>query len=163
MYDRTIPVFTHGLTAMTKIIEKAEAHCTARRIDPVVLLTFRLFPDMLNFTRQIQIASDHARRGPARLLGIEPLAMADTETSFAELRDRIGRTLEHLASFTAAQFDGTENATVQLKVGGRELTMTGALYTGLYALPNFYFHLTTAYNILRHNGVELGKNDFLGG
>jgi hypothetical protein len=163
MYDRIIPVFSHGLTAMTKVLEKAEAHCAARRIDPAVLLGFRLFPDMLSFTRQIQIATDHARRGPARLLGIEPLAMADTETGFAELRDRLARTLNHLAGFSAGQFQGTETATVVLKVGGRELTMSGTDYVGIYALPNFYFHLTTAYNILRHNGVELGKSDFLGG
>ena len=162
MYDRTIPVFTHSLNAMAKILDKTETHCAERRIDPQVLLTERLYPDMLPFTRQIQIASDHARRCPARLTGVEPLSIEDVEKSFPELIDRLQRTIDHLAGFAAPAFENAGTASIQLKVGGRELTMTGASYVSLFALPNFYFHLTTAYNILRHNGVELGKADFLG-
>lgn len=163
MYDRTIPVFTHGLTAMSKILDKTEAHCTARRIDPAVLLNFRLYPDMLPFTRQIQIATDHARRAPARLIGAEPLSVEDTEKTLAELSARLATTIAHLATYSAPQFENAATANVHLKLGGREIDMTGAHYVSFFALPNFYFHLATAYGILRHNGVELGKSDFLGG
>ena len=163
MYDRTIPAFSRGLNAMSAILDKAEAHCAQRKIDPAVLLTDRLFPDMLPFTRQVQIASDHARRCAARLAGVEPLAMADTETGFAELKDRIGRSVAHLATFTADRFAGAADRMLHFKFGSREVSMTGSDYVATLALPNFYFHLTTAYNILRHDGVEIGKTDFLGG
>jgi hypothetical protein len=162
MYDRTIPVFTSSLNAMSAILQKAEAHCTEKRIDPAVLLGYRLFPDMLNFTRQIQIASDHARRCPARVTGVEPLSMPDIETTFGQLRDRISRTVEHIATFVPVVFEGSAERTVSFKAGGRDVTLSGSDYVGRYALPNFFFHLTTAYNILRHNGVVLGKTDFLG-
>jgi hypothetical protein len=163
MYDRSIPVFIHGLTAMSKILDKAEADCATRKIDPTVLLTDRLYPDMLPFTRQIQIASDHARRGAARLAAVEPLTMADTEASFADLRDRIARSIENLNSFTPAQLAGADTRAVTIKAGPREMTFTGADYLALYAIPNFYFHLTVAHCILRANGVPIGKGDFLGG
>jgi hypothetical protein len=148
---------------MSKILDKAEAHCTARRLDPAVLLTFRLYPDMLPFTRQIQIATDHARRAPARLIGPEPLSLEDNEKTFPDLSTPIAATLAHLATYSAPQFDNAAAANVHLKLGGREIDMTGAYYVSFFALPNFYFHLATAYGILRHNGVELGKSDFLGG
>jgi len=162
MYDRTIPVFTRGLRAMSGILTKAEAHCAARRIDPAVLINYRLYPDMLAFARQIQIATDYTRRCAARLAGVEPLSMPDNEATFPELRDRIGRTLEHLETFTPAHLDGSGSRTVSFRAGGQDISMTGADYVSYYALPNFYFHLTTAHCILRHNGVEIGKSDFLG-
>lgn len=163
MYDRTITAFTKGLTAMRAILVKAEAHCAAHKIDPAVLLRDRLYPDMLPFTRQIQIATDHARRCPARLTGVEPLSMADTEDTFGQLIDRIDRTVEHIQTFVPAVFEGAETREISFRAGGHDMVMTGSDYTGLFALPNFYFHLTTAYNILRHDGVPLGKGDFLGG
>jgi hypothetical protein len=163
MYDRTIPPFVRGLNAMSAILTKTEAHCAARRIDPAALLNFRLFPDMLPFTRQVQIATDHARRCPARLAGTEPLAMADTEASFADLQDRLMKTRANVESFTPASFEGCENRIITFKAGPRELSFSGADYVTVFAMPNFYFHMTTAYNILRHNGVEIGKTDFLGG
>jgi hypothetical protein len=163
MYDRTIPVFTRGLTAFSAILSKAEAHCAAKKIDPSVLLNYRLFPDMLPFTRQVQIATDHARRCPARLTGVEPLSMQDIESSFPQLQDRIQATVDHIQTFVPAVFQGSESRTITFKAGPREITFNGTDYVGVFALPNFYFHLTTAYNILRHNGVEIGKTDFLGG
>ncbi|MFN0114424.1 MAG: DUF1993 family protein [Paracoccaceae bacterium] len=163
MYDRTVPVFTHGLKAMSAILTKAEAHCAERKIDPSVLLTDRLYPDMLPFTRQVQIATDHARRCPARLAGVEPVSMADTEATFPELRDRIARSVEHIATFTPASFEGAAERTITFKAGPRDMTFTGSDYVGFFALPNFYFHLTAAYAILRHDGVPLGKTDFMGG
>lgn len=163
MYDRTIPVFTRGLTAFSAILTKAEAHCAARRIEPSVMLNLRLFPDMLPFVRQVQIATDHARRCPARLAGAEPMSIADTETTFAELQDRIARSIAHVQTYMPAHFEGGSARTITFRAGPREVTFTGADYVSFFALPNFYFHLTTAYNILRHNGVEIGKTDFLGG
>ena len=163
MYDRTIPVFTRGLTAMSKILDKAEAHCAEKKIDPQVLLTERIYPDMLPFTRQIQIASDHARRCPARLTGAEPVPMEDTETTFAQLQDRIARTIDVLKGFDRSAFDGAADKTITLKIGGRDMEMSGSDYVGLMALPNFYFHLTTAHCILRMDGVVIGKTDFMGG
>lgn len=164
MFNRTIPPFTHSLQALSKILDKAEAYCTERKIDPSVLLTDRLFPDMLPFTRQIQIATDHARRAAARLAGVEPLAIPDTETSFAELKDRIARSVETLATFTPDQFKGAETRQITVPIGGgRTLDMTGEDYLSRMAIPNFYFHMTTAHCILRSNGVGIGKADFLGG
>lgn len=162
MYDRTIPAFDRGLAAISGILAKAEAHCVARKIEPSVLLTDRLFPDMLPFTRQVQIATDHARRCPARLAGVEPLSMADTETSFAELQDRIARTREHLKGFDRAALDAGAARQISFKAGNRELSFSGSDYVGLFALPNFYFHLSIAHAILRHDGVEIGKADFIG-
>jgi hypothetical protein len=163
LYDRTVRPFAHGMAAMSAILTKAEAHCAAKKIDPAVLLNFRLYPDMLPFTRQVQIATDHARRCPARLTGVDPLPMADTETSFPELRDRLARSAAHVGTFAREAFDGAETRSITFKVGPRDMTFTGGDYLSLFALPNFYFHLTTAYAILRHNGVEIGKADFMGG
>ncbi len=163
IYDQTIPVFTHALTAFSKILKKAEAHCEAARIDAAVLLASRLYPNMLPLTRQVQIATDHARRAPARLAGIEAPAAPDTETTFAELGARIDATKAFIATIDRKAMDEAETRVISLKAGPRELTFSGADYATLFALPNFYFHMTTAYAILRHNGVELGKVDFLGG
>jgi hypothetical protein len=163
MYDRTVPPLVHSLNAMSKILDKAEAYCTEKKIDPSVLLHARLYPDMLTFTRQIQIACDHARRGLSRLTGTEPTPIADTESSFAELRARIARTVEILQAVKPEDLAGAETRSITIKTGGRDLTLPGATYFSTYLLPNFYFHLATAYGILRHNGVVIGKADFLGG
>lgn len=163
MYENVIPVMRHGLTAMSAILTKAEANCEARKIDPSVMLTQRLAPDMFTLTRQIQIATDHARRAPARLCDKEAPAAPDVETTFAELQARIAATITYLDSFAQADFDGAATREITLTFPGREVKFPGVQYLTLYALPNFYFHMTTAYNILRHNGVDIGKRDFIGG
>ena len=162
MYDNVIPVMRHGLTAMSAIVTKAEANCEARKIDPSVMLSQRLAPDMFTLTRQIQIATDHARRAPARLCDKEAPSAPDVETTFAELQARIAATITYLDSFAQADFDGAATREITLTFPSREVKFLGLQYLTLYALPNFYFHLTTAYNILRHNGVEIGKRDFIG-
>jgi uncharacterized protein len=162
MFDTSIPYLTHYLKALSTILKKAEAHCEAKKIDPNALLMFRLFPDMLPFTRQVQIACDFAKGCGARLAGVAVPSYADDEKSFADLQARIAKTLEFIGGFTKDQLAGSAARDVTIKVGGKETTMPGAQYYSGFVVPNFYFHLTTAYNILRHNGVELGKGDFLG-
>ncbi len=163
IYDASVPVFIHFLTSLSVILRKAEAHCAARKIDPVVLLQARLYPDMFALTRQVQIASDAAKGAGARLAGIPVPSFADEEKSFEELQGRIARTIEFLAGLNREQFAGAETRAISIKAGGRELNFTGAAFLETWAQPNFYFHVTTAYAILRHNGVELGKPDFLAG
>jgi hypothetical protein len=163
MFQASAPRFAHMLGNLSAILGKAEAHCEARKIDPLVLTASRLYPNMLPFTRQVLIACDTAKAAIARLSGIENPKYDDVEKTFAELRARIARTREFIATAKPAQIDGSEDKAVVLKLGGREVTFTGLDYLTLYALPNFYFHVTTAYAILRHNGVELGKSDYLGG
>lgn len=163
LYDDYVPPLSHGLKALSKVLAKAEAHCAARKVDPAVLLASRLYPDMFPLTRQVQIACEQARRGPVRLRGGEPESVPDTEASFADLQTRIARTVAGLAALSPADFDGAESRTVTFKAGPRDMSFGGADYVRYWILPNFYFHTTTAYAILRHNGVELGKADFLGG
>ncbi len=158
-----VPALTHSLKALSAIIAKAEAHCTTKKINPAVLFGDRLYPDMLPFNVQVQIACDHAKGAAARLSGTENPRFEDNAASFADLQDRIARTIAFIEMVPASAFDGAEARTVELKAGPRELSFPGAVYLSSYAIPNFYFHMTTAYNILRHNGVELGKGDFLGG
>ncbi|WP_210526985.1 DUF1993 domain-containing protein [Rubellimicrobium arenae] len=158
-----VPAFAHSLRALDAILAKAEAHCEARKIDPSVLVNDRLAPDMLPFKRQVMIATDHAKGATARLAGQEVPRFEDTESTFPELRERIGRTLAFIESVPEHTFEGAEARTITVKAGPRELTFPAPVYLGSFAVPNFYFHMTTAYNILRHNGVELGKRDFLGG
>jgi hypothetical protein len=161
--DNPIPLFSHSLSALANVLAKAEAHAAERRIDPAVLFAARLFPDMLPMGRQVMIASDHAKAMAARLTGRENPRFEDTETSFAELRARIGKTLDFMQSVPAEDFAGADTRPIHVKAGGRELDFAGADYLRHWAIPNFFFHVTTAYNILRHNGVPLGKADFLGG
>lgn len=163
LYDDFVPPLSNGLKALSKVLAKAEAHCEARKIDPTVLLNFRLYPDMFHLTRQVQIACDQARRGAVRLKCGEPESVPDTEVTFADLKGRIANTLAALAAIKPGDFDGAEGRTISFKAGPRELSFKGADYIRFWILPNFYFHCTTAYAILRHNGVELGKADFLGG
>lgn len=162
MYQASIPVLLKSLANLAAILEKAEAHATDKKIDPAVFVQARLYPDMYPLARQVQIATDVAKGCAARLSGQNPPVYEDTETSFAELQSRIAKTIAFLEAFTPAQIDGTEESTVTLKVGGRERTFKGLPYLLEFVLPNVYFHTATAYAILRHWGVELGKADFLG-
>ncbi len=162
MYDHIIPPFTRSLTALKAILAKAEAHCEAKKIDPAALTTARLFPDMLPFVRQITIASDSAKGAAARLAGVEIPSFPDTETSFPELQARVQKTIDFLATFTPDSFRDAAGRTITLKVGGKDVSMPAAVFLGSRAIPNFHFHMTTAYDILRHSGVELGKSDYLG-
>ena len=162
MHPYIVPPMDRTLGALSKILAKADAHCTARNIKPEALLAFRLFPDMFPFTRQVQLACDFAARAAARLAGEVPRSFPDTETSFAELQARIAEVRAYTAGFAAAAYAGAETREVTIKARGQDMTMTGLAFLTLYALPQFHFHATTAYNILRHNGVELGKMDFMG-
>jgi uncharacterized protein len=162
MYDRSIPVFLHGLTALAGVLSKAEAHCAAQKIDPAVFLGFRLYPDMLSFTRQVQLTCDFAARGAARLADTEPKSFPDTETDFSGLQARIAAAKDYIGSFSAEALQGAEAREITLKVAGEERKFSGAAYLSYFVLPNFYFHMTTAYDILRHNGVVLSKSDFMG-
>ena len=157
-----IAAMSRQLGALRAILHKAEDHCAAQGIDPAGLIDARLAPDMLPFVAQVRIACDHAKGSTYRLAGLEVPRVEDTETSFAELRDRIDRTLALIAEVPEEAFGGAETRTVVMRMRTGEMTMSGRDYLWNFALPNFFFHATTAYNILRHNGVELGKRDFLG-
>lgn len=162
MYQISVPVFTRMLNNLVVIIEKAVAHCEEKKIDPAVLLNYRLYPDMFTFAKQVQIATDAAKNGVAYLAGAEPLKFENTEQTFAELIGRVNQTIEFVNSFTPAQIDHTEDKEIVIKRGETTVTYRGQEYLLNRVLPNFYFHITTAYDILRHNGVELGKRDYLG-
>jgi uncharacterized protein len=162
IHDILIPPATRTLGALSGILTKADAHCAARKIDPAVLLTYRLYPDMLNFTKQVQLACDFAARAASRLVGEEVPSFPDTETSFAELQARIAAVRAHLASFGPERFSDAATRTITLKLRQGELVLPGLQFLTLYALPQVYFHAVTAYDILRHNGVEIGKSDFMG-
>lgn len=162
MYRYSVPPMLRNLRALSAILAKAEAHCTARKIEPEALLGFRLFPDMLPLTRQVQLACDFAARAAARLAGAEMPSFPDTETSFAQLIARIRTATDYIESFDAGQFEGAESRSITMKQRGGEVTMTGLDYLTGFALPNFYFHTATAYDILRHNGLEIGKMDYVG-
>ena len=162
MYDISVPVFAERLKALALVLTKAEANATERKIDSQVFLNARLAPDMYPLTRQVQIATDHAKGAPSRLAGREVPRYEDNEATFAELHHRIARTLDYLATFKPDEFENAENRTVTLKLGGRDIEAGGLTYLVDMAMPNFYFHVTTAYDILRHNGVPLSKRNFLG-
>ncbi len=162
IYEASVPVFQQILTSLSNILTKAAAHAEAKKIDPSVFITARLSPDMFPLSRQIQIAADHAKGASARLAGVEIPSFPDTETTFAELQARITKTLDFIKGLKPAQFEGAAKREVKLKIGGNEMTFTGQNYLFHGAFPNFFFHATTAYDILRHNGVEVGKRDFIG-
>lgn len=162
MYQASVPVFLKMLGNLRNLLEKGAAHAEARKFDATVLVNARLFPDMLPLARQIQIASDAAKGCGARLAGVEVPKFADSEGSFPELIERIDKTVAFLKALTPAQVDGSEAKTVVLPMRTGDLTFTGQQYLLGFALPNFFFHVTTAYNLLRHNGVEIGKMDYLG-
>jgi uncharacterized protein len=161
MYQASVPVFQRTLGAVDKILDKAAAYAEERKIDPAALLSARLYPDMFALTRQVQIATDHAKGAAARLAGVAVPSFEDSEKTFPELKARIGKTLEFIGTFKPSQIDGSEERDIALKAGPRELTFKGQDYLLFFALPNFYFHTTTAFGILRHNGVSIGKLDFL--
>ena len=160
MHRCSVVVFDRFLAALATVLTKAEAHCEAKKIKPEVILAARLFPDMFPLTRQVQLACDFAARGTARLAGQEPKGFPDTETTFAELQNRIAAARGYMAGFDADQLSATRE--VQFKAGGHDMTLPGEEFLSFYSLPQFFFHLTTAYDILRHNGVELGKRDYMG-
>lgn len=162
MYQASVPSLIHALNNLAVILEKGAAHAEARKVDPVVLLNSRLYPDMFPLGRQVQIASDIARRGAARLAGLEAPKLEDNETTFPELIARLQNVITYLKTLTAAQIDGSEEKSITLLVGKETMTFEGLPYLLSFVLPNVYFHVTTAYNILRHCGVELGKRDYLG-
>lgn len=162
MHRRSVAVFDRFLAALAQILNKAEAHCTAKGIKPEVILSARLFPDMFPLVRQVQLTCDFAARGAARLAGHDPKAFADTETTFAELQDRIAAARGYMAGFQAEDFTLAPDRKITFKAGGQDMTLSGEDFLSFYALPQFFFHLTTAYDVLRHNGVELGKLDYMG-
>lgn len=162
-YAASVPVYKQALGALKDILSKAEAHAAAKNIEAEALLKARLFPDMFTLVRQIQIATDFARGVPARLAGIAVPSYEDTEVSFADLHARLDKTLAFLASLTSEQFDGAGEREIVLRPGTpKEKRFTGQNYLLHYGLQHFFFHVTTAYDILRHNGVEIGKTDFIG-
>jgi hypothetical protein len=162
MYSMSVPVFAKTLGNLSAILDKAAAHAEAKKIDPAVLLAARLYPDMFPLTKQVQVACDFAKGTVARLAGEEPPKYDDNETTIEALKARIARTVDYVQGFQAARFAGAEERDVQMKIRDQTLSFKGLPYLAHVALPNFYFHATTAYDILRHNGVELGKRDFIG-
>ena len=162
LYDLTVPVYTRMLTNMLTIMDKAEANAAERKFDTAVLANARLSPDMIPFRGQIMIATDHVKGSVSRLAGREVPSWPDTEETFDELRARIRKALELLATIQPADLDGSEARNVTLKLGGNEVVENGLVYLTQRALPNFYFHITTAYAILRANGAPIGKRDYIG-
>ena len=161
MYQASAPVFIKLLGNLKAILEKAAAHAAAKKIDESVFVNARLYPDMLPLSAQVQIASDMARGTMSRLSGADPSPMEDKEKTLAELIARIDTAVAQVSAFKASQIDGSETRQITRKLGGSTMTFTGLDYLFTFAMPNFYFHVTTTYAILRHNGVELGKSDFL--
>jgi len=162
MYQISAPVFTKMLGALSNVLDKGAAFAAAKKIDPSVMLGLRLAPDMFPLTRQVQLASDFAKGPMARLSGSEVPKWEDNETTFEALKARIAKTVDYVKSFKPEQIDGSETRDISLTIGGQPVTQKGQEYLLHNALPNFYFHVTTAYTILRHNGVEVGKGNFLG-
>jgi len=162
-YDASVPAFLTILGSLSGLLSKAEAHCAAKNIQPDVLLGARLYPDMLPLSRQIQLACDFAAKGCARLAHVDAHSTPDTEKTFAELRQRLAKTSDYLKTFTPAQFEGADRRDVTVPAGpDRTITLKGQEFLNRFAFPNFYFHAAIAHGLLRHNGVEIGKRDFLG-
>jgi uncharacterized protein len=162
MYRASIPPIVRSLTNLRAVLEKGAAHAEAKKIDPSVLLAARLYPDMFALSRQVQIATDNAKGVASRLAGLEPPKYEDNESTFAELIARIDKTVAYLETFKPEQIDGSEDATITLPLRSTTLSFLGMPYLVEFVLPNFYFHVTVAYAILRHCGVEIGKQDYLG-
>jgi len=162
-HDVSVPAFLQTLGGLQGILAKAEAHCEARKIAPEVLLGARLYPDMLPLSKQIQLASDFAMKSCARLTHSEVPSTPDTEKTFGELKQRLAKAIDYVKTFKPAQFEGADDKDVSFPVGpSNTMTLKGQQFLTGYAFPNFYFHAATAHGILRHNGVEIGKRDFLG-
>jgi hypothetical protein len=162
MYSQTVPVFVRLLGNLSAILDKTAKHCADNKIEPSVLLSSRLFPDMFPLSRQVQLASDFAKGATARLAGLEVPKYEDTENTIDELKARIAKTVAFVQSVGEGQLAGADARTVTIPLRGEQKSFVGLAYLNNAVMPNFYFHLTTAYNILRHNGVPLGKGDFIG-
>ncbi|MBK9520535.1 MAG: DUF1993 domain-containing protein [Rhodocyclaceae bacterium] len=162
MYSASIPVLKNNLHSLAGVLKKAEAHATGAGYESGALLGSRLFPDMFDLTRQVQIATDQAKGGAARLAGVDVPKYEDNETTFAELDARISKTIQFLETIRPDQVDGSEGRDIVIQAGPMKLEFKGQIYLTTWVFPNFFFHVTTAYNILRHNGVPLSKRDFLG-
>jgi uncharacterized protein len=163
MYKISVPIFVQFLTSLSAVLDKAAGHCEAKKIEPAALLNARLFPDMFPLARQVRAATDHAVNAAARLAGIDPPALPTAEMSFAELKDRLDKAIAFIKSAKPAQIDGTEEKPIKITFpSGATREFTGQSLLLNNSLPNFYFHCTTAYDILRHCGVDLGKRDFMG-
>jgi|SRR6185436_6372023 len=162
MYQVTVPPFVQGLGALAAVLAKAETFAGAKKFDATVLLASRLAPDMFPLSRQVQIACDFAKNTAARLASVEVPSWKDDEKTIADLRGRIAKTLDYVRSFKPSQIDGSEEREVSITLAGKAISLKGQPYLVHFVLPNFYFHCTMAYAILRHNGVELGKRDFMG-
>jgi len=163
MYEASVPVLKHMLGSLSTLVRKAAEHAANKKIDPSALINARLFPDMFALVRQVQIATDQAKGGVARLAGVDIPKFEDDETSFDQLLARIAKTIAFLDSFSARQFEGSEDREIVLQLHETQMEFNGRDYLLNWVQHNFYFHVTTAYNLLRHNGVEIGKRDFLGG
>ena len=163
LYQAAVPVFQRSLTNLKAILTKAAAHAAAKKIDESVFLNSRLAPDMFVMSRQVQIAADFAKGQTARLAGVEVPKYEDDEKTFAELIARLDKTLAFIGTFKPEQIDGQEERDISITIAGNPVAFKGQPYLLHYGLPNFYFHMGMAYAILRHNGVEIGKDDFLGG
>lgn len=162
MFKVSVPIFVQFLTGLSSVLDKTAAHCEAKKIDPAALLTARLFPDMYPLARQVRAATDHAVNATARLAGVEPPSLGNSEATIPELKERIAKAIEFVKTFKASQIDGTEDKAIKITFGsGVTRDFTGQSLLLGNALPNFYFHCTTAYDIVRHNGVEVGKRDFM--
>lgn len=162
MSQASLPVFEIGLTAMSALLDKAAAHAAAKKIDPQVLLGWRLAPDMFALTRQVQVACDQAKNGSARLAGTEPPKFEDNESTIDQLKERISKTLAFLKTLDTKAIDGSSEREITFPLGPAKGQMKGGDYLNHFVLPNFYFHLTTAYDCLRASGVDIGKRDFMG-
>ena len=162
MYQASVPVFIRMLKNLAAILAKGATYAEAKKIEPTVLINSRLYPDMFPLARQIQIASDVAKGCGARLAGLEPPKFEDNEATFPELFARIDKTVAYLETLKPEKIDGSEQRTITLQIRNQTMTFLGMPFLLNFALPNFYFHVTTAYDILRHFGVEIGKQDFIG-
>jgi hypothetical protein len=163
MYQASAPVYLQYLNSISAVLDKGAAFAESRKLDPAMLLQARLYPDMHPLVKQVQIFTDQATRGMSRLAGVEPPSFPDTETSFAELKARIQRAIAHVESFKPEQIDGSEGREIVMKTPRGDLNFKGKDYLLGFSLPNFFFHATATYAILRHVGVEIGKMDFMGG
>ena len=162
MYQASAPRFVNTLKNLSAILDKAQAYADSKKIDPTVLTSYRLYPDMFTMARQVQVACDTAKGAVARLAGVEVPKHEDTERTLAELKARIAKTIEFIGTIKPSQIDGSEDKDIALKLGRQEVKFKGMQYLLGFAHPNFYFHATTAYDILRHNGLDIGKQDYIG-
>ena len=162
MYQACVPVITQMLNGLSVVLDKSAAYCAEKKYEESAFLQARLFPDMFTMARQVKQATDFGRNAPGRLAGVASPAFPDADSSFAELKDRVAKSLDFVKGFSPAQLDGTEEKEISWTAGTRQMSFNGQEYLLHFCLPHFFFHCTTAYAILRHNGVEIGKRDYLG-